>query len=187
MSRRMPCPHPLGKRLFREHLTHVRKGLEFERIAGRIVKEHGGLLTYLALKADVRLDLKVHAMLPQAVGELLPSFHRQDNTEVRYWHGMAIHRIMVRGVRSRRQMRDDLMAEEVEVDPLVSGASFGAAESLAIEGASGVEVIDRKGNVEGREGGGHPSILVQPGYALTGSPLTGRRMANSVSPGLELK
>jgi hypothetical protein len=48
-------------------------------------------------------------------------------------------------------MGDDLMAEEIEVDPFVRAPALGAAEQAAIEAAGGLEIVDRKSEVEGRE------------------------------------
>jgi len=45
----------------------------------------------------------------------------------------------------------DLMSMKVEVHPSVGAASFRATEQLAVEAACGSEVIDRKGEMEGRE------------------------------------
>ena len=51
-------------------------------------------------------------------------------------------------------MRDDLVAVEIEVDPVVGAAAFGAAEDGCVEVASGVEVVDWKGDVKGLDGHG---------------------------------
>src|SRR3546814_18770479 len=53
-----------------------------------------------------------------------------------------------------RSMRDDLMAEEIEVDPFFRAPPLRAAEQPAIEGARGGEIVDGKGEVEGRQGHG---------------------------------
>ena len=48
-------------------------------------------------------------------------------------------------------MGDDLVAEEIEVDPFVRAAPLRAAEQPAVKGARGVEIVDREGEVEGRQ------------------------------------
>ena len=55
-------------------------------------------------------------------------------------------------------MGDDLVAEEIEVDPVRRASPFRAAEQAAVEGAGGVEIVDREGEVEG--GQGHGAHLV---------------------------
>ncbi len=45
-------------------------------------------------------------------------------------------------------MGDDLVAEEVEVDPVVGASAFRAAEQAAVESARGLEVVDGEGEVE---------------------------------------
>ena len=41
-------------------------------------------------------------------------------------------------------MRDDLMAEEIEIDPFIARAAFGTAEQVAVEGARFGKVAHRK-------------------------------------------
>ena len=48
-------------------------------------------------------------------------------------------------------MGDDLVAEEVEVDPVVSAAALGTAQDGAIEMAGGGEIVNREGDVERSE------------------------------------
>src|SRR5690606_37924810 len=50
-----------------------------------------------------------------------------------------------------REVGDDLVAVEVEVDPLGRAAAFGAAQELAVEGARGLQVVHGEGEVKGRE------------------------------------
>ena len=47
------------------------------------------------------------------------------------------------------QVGDDLMAEEVEVDPVVGAAALRAAQNGAVKVAGGGEVVDGEGDVEG--------------------------------------
>ncbi|MNO91853.1 hypothetical protein D3C76_834100 [compost metagenome] len=56
----------------------------------------------------------------------------------------------LRGV-FRRQVNDQLMAEKVEIDPMIAGATFFEAEHMAIEIPSGRQVVDRDGQVKRRE------------------------------------
>src|ERR1700679_1479656 len=47
------------------------------------------------------------------------------------------------------EVRYDLVAEEIEVDPVVGAAAFGTAEDGAVEVAGSGEVVYGKGDVEG--------------------------------------
>ena len=58
-------------------------------------------------------------------------------------------------------MGDDLVAVEIEIDPMLGASAFGAAEQLAVEAARRGEVIDRKGEVEGRQAHA-ASLLIIP-------------------------
>ena len=50
----------------------------------------------------------------------------------------------------RASMRDDLMAEEIEVHPFGARASFGTAEQAAIEGAGLGKIAYRKRKMKAR-------------------------------------
>jgi len=76
---------------------------------------------------------------------------------------VAIDRIMVLDRRAGAGLvvGDDLMAEEIEVDPLGGAAALRTAKSLAVEGAGGGEVVDGEGDVEWCEGQGRsPRVSV---------------------------
>ena len=45
-------------------------------------------------------------------------------------------------------MRDDLMAEEIEIDPVIARAAFGAAEQVAVKGARFGKIAHRKRHME---------------------------------------
>ena len=65
---------------------------------------------------------------------------------------MAVDRIRDRDrFRGGIEVRDDLMPEQVEIDPRVGAAPFGAAERAAVESARGGEVVDRESEVERTE------------------------------------
>ena len=51
------------------------------------------------------------------------------------------------------QMGDDLMSEEVEIDPLGSGSALRTTEHIAVKGARLVQVVNGKGQVETRSVG----------------------------------
>ncbi len=60
-------------------------------------------------------------------------------------------------------MRNDLVAEEIEVNPLIAAAPFGAAEELAVERLCGIDVggadLEPGDGVAGRGGPGVPSSV----------------------------
>ena len=41
-------------------------------------------------------------------------------------------------------MRDDLMTEEIEIDPFIARAAFGTAEQVAVKGARLGKIAHRK-------------------------------------------
>ena len=68
-------------------------------------------------------------------------------------------------------MGDDLVAEEIEVDPVGGAAPLRAAEQPAVEGARGVEIVDREGEVEGRQAGHAGILAADRGGEAGGVPL----------------
>jgi hypothetical protein len=56
------------------------------------------------------------------------------------------------------EVGDDLVAEEVEVDPSVGTAAFGTVQDGGVEVPGGREVVDGEGDVEGAEGHGGSMI-----------------------------
>ena len=75
-------------------------------------------------------------------------------------------------------MGDDLVAEEIEVDPFIRAAAFGAAEQAAVEVARGGEIVDRKGEVEGRQ---------QSGFLAANPAERERKLAAGRSAGAPLR
>ena len=77
---------------------------------------------------------------------------------MRHRHVVAVDRILDRDrLRGGIEMRDDLMPEQVEIDPRVAAAPFRAAERAAVESTRGSEVVDGKGEVKRAEGHGGPA------------------------------
>jgi hypothetical protein len=138
--------------LFCEELADVCEGLEFQGVSCGVEEEHGGLFTDFTLEADVGLDDEGDSGVAKAIGETLPNVHGENYAEV--WDGdvVAVHGVVMDvGVYGGLEMGDDLMAEEIEVDPLSGAAAFWAAEDFSVKGAGGVKVVDRKGYVKRSE------------------------------------
>jgi hypothetical protein len=142
-----------------KELADIGEGFEFEGIACGIEEEHGCLFADFAFEADVGLDDKSGSGVAETLGESFPLLHREDYTEVRDGDVVAVDGIVMRlvAVGGRLEVRDDLVAEEIEVDPLCGAAAFGAAEGGSIECAGGVEVINGKGDV--KRGERHSGLL----------------------------
>jgi len=139
-----------------EELGEVGEGFELEGVAGGVEEEHGGLLADFALEADVGLDDEGDVGGLDAGGERLPGVHGEDDAEVGDGDGVSVDGVVVGGVGrggiAWLEVGDDLVAEEVEVDPLVGAAAFGTAEDGAVEVAGAGEVVDREGDVKWGEG-----------------------------------
>jgi len=95
-------------------------------------------------------------MLLQALDQLSPSPGLQHDAAVRHGHTVPIDWIEMRAEASLRaecriQVAHELVAVEIEVDPLGCAASFRAAENAAVEAPRLVDVPDLDRNVEGSQ------------------------------------
>jgi hypothetical protein len=110
----------------------------------------------------VGLDDEADAGALQLVGERLPDIEGEHCTEVAHGHGVAIDGAgaLMTGLVGR-QVRHDLMAVEVEIDPLARAPPLGAAEQLAIKATRGSQIVHRKSQMERRKRG-HAASLTAP-------------------------
>ena len=136
--------------LLREELTDVGEGLELKRIASGVKEEHRCLFPDFALKADVRLDDELNLRGAKSLCQRLPVLHREHDAKVWNRDVMAIDGVVMWLVAlgTGLQMSDDLMAEEVEVDPLLGAAALRTAKRPAVERARSIEIVNGKCDVE---------------------------------------
>ena len=79
----------------------------------------------------------------------MPAFVRlEDGAEVRDRHRMAIHRALAGRPRGPAEVRRELVAVELEIDPVLRAAAFAATQQADVEVPRGGDVGDRKGVVE---------------------------------------
>src|SRR5579871_22222 len=148
---------PSRARSSREQLPpDVLEGLELECIAGRIEQEHRRLFAGLSLEPDGRLDLEPHTVLAQPLGQPMPLRHLEYRAAMRDRHAVAVDGVVVGGdpavlAERRIQVADELVTEQVEVDPVRVAASLAAAEHVRVEPARLVEVAYLHGDVKGRQ------------------------------------
>lgn len=82
----------------------------------------------------------------------VPVIHRQHDAKMRHRNVMAIDGIFDRNRLCRGiEMRDDLVPEQVEVDPLSGASPFGTAQYTAIKGARRRQIVNGKGQVKGSD------------------------------------
>lgn len=142
---------PTCHSLFGEYLGHVLKSLEFQRIAARIQKEHGGLLPDLTLETDMRLNDKFRPGPGQLVRQRLPVGHRQYHPEVAHWNMIPVHRTgAAMADFAWRKMRDDLVPVEIEIDPFRGRSTLRASQQFAIKCPRLGKIIDGKSKMKKR-------------------------------------
>ncbi|MNV85709.1 hypothetical protein D3C71_1796840 [compost metagenome] len=118
------------------------------------------MLAHLAFEADVGLDDEFGTQVGQAPGKRFPLVPLQNHAKVRGWHIVAIYRVAKRMFLVGHLgmfVDDQLMAIEVEVDPLGCGTSFFKVEHLAVELASRGNIVNRNGEME--RGQAHQKLL----------------------------
>src|SRR5882724_1566987 len=70
-------PARRAARLFGEQRSEIGERLDFDGVARRVEKEHGGLLAGLALEADVGLDNELSPGRFEFIGQQLPLRQRE--------------------------------------------------------------------------------------------------------------
>jgi len=79
---------------------NILEGLELERIACGIEKEHRRLFAGLIFESGVGFDDELHALALHALGQCVPLRHLQDDTAMRDGNALSVDRVVVRGQRS---------------------------------------------------------------------------------------
>ena len=103
----------------------------------------------------MRLQHKLRVPRLQAFGQRMPIVPAQYHAKMRHGHVVAIHRIgmdRVLGSSFGVFVDHQLMAEEIEVDPMVAGATLFQAEDFTVEVPSSGQVVYRDCQVERRKG-----------------------------------
>ena len=149
--------------LLGEELAEICKRFEFEGVAGGVEEEHGGLFADFALEAGVWLYDEGDACGFQSLRQGFPVGLGEDDAEVGDWNIVSINCVAVRVLLPGAGfvMSDDLVSEEIEVDPVFGAPALRQTENGAVEVASGLEIVDGKGDMEGSQSG-HEEMLARP-------------------------
>jgi hypothetical protein len=136
-----------------EQPRQILESLEFQRVTRGVQEEECRLLAGFAGEANMRFHDEFHALGRQARGKLLPFDHGQYDAEVWHRHLVTIDGIVMRAdtplnPEARIQMTDQLMAIEIEVDPMAAAAPFRAIHQGAIELARLADIADLNGQVK---------------------------------------
>ena len=116
--------------------------------------------------------------LADALGERMERLHLQHHTAMRHRHAVPVHMIVVLPdlavlAERRVQVTHELVAEQIEVDPLRVAAAFGAPERVLVEAPRFGDVAHLHGDVERGQGQGDYLEVCAP--AAEGSPDAARR------------
>ena len=122
--------------LFCEELVDVLEGFELEGIAGWVQEEHGRLFSGQAFETDIRFDDEMDGSGFQPAFEVVPFVPVEDDAIMWYGYVVTINRIGVEAFfldLSWFQMNDELVAIEIEINPLIGAASFFATEDVPVK------------------------------------------------------
>ena len=114
--------------LSREQLIQNCKRLQLDRVPRGVREEHSGLLTGLSFKPRIGLDYKID-LVSQPFCEFAPGRQIKHKTKVSNRHFFVIDpspacsATILGG-----EVRNDLVSKEIEIDPMLTAAPFGAAE-----------------------------------------------------------
>lgn len=121
-------PRLCGLKSFRKNSRKIREAFKFERVAARVEKKHRRLLADFARETDFRLDDEFHAVDLEALSEGFEVFHFQNDSEMRNRNVVGVNFVFVPDAGGfRREMRDDLVSEQIKINPLVGASAFFAA------------------------------------------------------------
>lgn len=133
----------------RKDLVLRRECLELQRIAARIGNEKCRLLALLAFESYAGLDQKAGTFGLQMSRKFPPFLHVQYDTKMPHRNGLAIDPVdRFFPFTGLAQMRNDLVAEEVEIDPFGRGPALLAFQKIAIKRARFGKVANGKGEME---------------------------------------
>jgi hypothetical protein len=114
-----------------------------------IEEEHAGLLADRAFEPDLRLDDELDACRDELVAHRFPFRHRQHQPKMAHRHRVTIDAAGCAAARFlRREISDDLVSVEVEVDPVRVRTAFGTSEHAAVERPRRGKIGDRKGKMK---------------------------------------
>src|SRR5262245_48097541 len=168
------------------NVCDVAQPLEFDGVAAAVAHRHQHLLAHRAFLVDSGLVDEIGAVLGELAGDLFEIFERRDDTEV-------AQRRLVTGELAAivsdhvfgSQMRDDVMAEEIEIGAPGELASLGTAEHFTVKLPGAIEIANGKRKMKQRThghfgllrsgpGGARPALIVNCGFKSPVGLLGGR-------------
>lgn len=113
----------LGKKV-----VWINHRLELKGIPRWVLKKHCVLFSWLALEAQVWLDDKCNAFLPQPLGQGVKLSACERAAKVWHWHGITVNRVVMRlSTISLDQVSHHLVAKYIKIDPSLGTATLTAA------------------------------------------------------------
>jgi hypothetical protein len=125
----------------REQLRRILERFELECISRGIEQEHCRLLADLATETNAGFDNEADSGITQACRERMPLGPIKHDAEVRHRHIFSIDLVEAQWLSARIKMRDELMPEEIEVDPILRATPFWTCEAPSIEAPRGAQVV----------------------------------------------
>tara|TARA_R110002020_G_scaffold137434_2_gene306617 strand:+ start:154251 stop:154745 length:495 start_codon:yes stop_codon:yes gene_type:complete len=139
---------------FGKKLGDILKGLKFQSVTGRVIKEHGGLFAYQTFKTDIWFYHELDIFGPKCCGKIVKLFPFQYNAIMGNGYVLSIHGIGVQGtcIPNWFVMDYQLVSKEVKIHPVVATSPFRATKDFPIKGSALVKVMYGDGDVKGSDG-----------------------------------
>ena len=132
------------RNLLCKEAASISETFKFDSVSGWVFQEHRSLFSRLAFKANVGFDDKFNVVASQSINQFAPTVHVENDSKMRNRNLVAVDRVLDRPVtRFRIDVTNQLVSEEVEVDPCCVAATFGAAEDFTVELSRFAEISHR--------------------------------------------
>lgn len=134
----------------REYLAWVFERFEFKAVPAWILQEERRLFADSTFETHMRFDVKVNPDVGHMVDRKVPVLPIHDQTEMGYRYILLVDKGRRERVLPRNEMGGDLIAEEIEIEPVFRSTPDTAAQDVDIEGARRRKVVDGEREVKTR-------------------------------------
>jgi len=154
----------------RKHLRIIRKRLKLQRVAAWIAHEHRLLLARLSGEAQIGLDDEIGLGRLKALGQRIEILILQDQPEMADRNLFAVDRAgRSRVAQLRGQVGDDLVSQQVKIDPVIALPPRAAAQHARVKIARRLQIMDRKSEVKAGAGAHGGLQISSLGFARRGA------------------
>lgn len=136
--------------LFCKDVFRVFEAFELQRVAAGVSQKHCGLLARFSFEAQARFDNEGEPCRFQPFRQCMEFIPRDDTSEMRHGNSDAIHLTCVaRGGNGAREVRGNLMPEEIKIHPGLRASPFAALHDVTIEAPGLLKICNEERVMKG--------------------------------------